>query len=204
MLSTHGIVPAARERPRAEAAPRVRLLQLALYLTNEIIANLPSRTLRHLWYRRALGVEIADGAKVFMHVTFSIRGRHALGHPPIRIGRRSLINQGCWIDGRGGLSIGSDVNISRGTWILGGDHDVDDPYLATRFRPVQIGDRVFIGGRAIVCAGVTLGEGAVVAAGAVVTKDVAPYTVVAGVPARPIRSRTRDLRYELSYSPMFE
>lgn len=203
-LSATGIVAPARDRPRTAVPGKVRLLQLALYLTNEVIAILPSRALRHLWYRRVLGIELAEGAKVFMHVTFSIRRRRATGRAPIVIGRNTVINQGCWIDGRGGLSIGSNVNISRGAWILGGDHDIDDPYLATRFAPVEIGDRVFVGARAIVFAGVTLGEGAVVAAGAVVTKDVAPYTVVAGVPAKPIRTRPRDLRYELDYSPMFE
>ena len=196
-----GIAGVASDRAARAGAGSVRLLQLAHYLTNEIIACVPSRAVRHAWYRRVFGVELAQGAKVFMHVTMSIRGRHAT---PIRIGRNSVINQGCWIDGRGGLRIGSNVNISRGTWILGGDHDIDDPYLATRFASVEIGDRVFIGARAVVFAGVTLGEGCVVAAGAVVTKDVAPYTVVAGVPARPIRERPRDLRYELDYSPMFE
>jgi acetyltransferase-like isoleucine patch superfamily enzyme len=203
-FSPPGVAAVARDGLRSDGGLRVRLLQLALFLTNEVIAILPSRAARHLWYRRVLGVEIAQGAKVFMHVTFSIRGRHAIGGAPIRIGRNTVINQGCWIDGRGGLRIGSNVNISRGAWILGGDHDIDDPYLATRYAPIDIGDRVFVGSRAIIFAGVTLGEGCVVGAGAVVTKDVAPYTVVAGVPARPIRTRSRDLRYELSYSPLFE
>jgi len=201
--TVRGATFAARDRPRTSSG-RVRLLQLALYLTNEVIAVLPSRAARHFWYRRVLGIELAEGAKVFMHVTISIRGRHATGGAPIRIGRNSVINQGCWIDGRGGLRIGSNVNVSRGTWILGGDHDIDDPQLRTRYSPVEIGDRVFIGSRAIVFAGVSVGEGAVVAAGAVVTRDVAPYTVVAGVPARPVRMRPRDLRYELDYDPMFE
>jgi maltose O-acetyltransferase len=62
--------------------------------------------------------------------------------------------------------------------------------------PVTIGDRVFIGARAIVLSGVTIGEGAAVAAGAIVTKDVDPYTIVAGVPARPIGSRPKTLTYQ--------
>ncbi len=53
----------------------------------------------------------------------------------------------------------------------------------------------------MVVGSVTIGEGAVVAAGAVVTKDVDPYMIVGGVPARPIRERARDLTYELSWRP---
>ena len=56
----------------------------------------------------------------------------------------------------------------------------------------------------MVLPGVTVGEGAVVAAAALVTKDVAPYAVVAGVPAQVVRTRRRDLHYELAYAPMFE
>ena len=197
---------AGRERagPKAGDALKERLLQLTLYVTNELVANIPSSTLRHAWYRRALGVEIGEGAKVLMHVTFSIRGRPKPGRPGISIGRRSLINQGCWIDGRGGLRIGENVNLSRGTWLLGGGHDIDSPSFGVRYAPVEIGDRVFTGSRALVLAGVTIGEGAVVAAGAVVTRDVAPYAVVAGQPARVVRMRPRDLRYELDYAPLFE
>ena len=97
---------------QASDSTKERLLQLALYLTNDVIANIPSATLRHLWYRRILGIQIAEGAKVFMHVTFSVRGRPKDGRPGISIGRNSVINQHCWIDGRGGLRIGENVNIS--------------------------------------------------------------------------------------------
>ena len=189
---------------QASDSTKERLLQLALYLTNDVIANIPSATLRHLWYRRILGIQIAEGAKVFMHVTFSVRGRPKDGRPGISIGRNSVINQHCWIDGRGGLRIGENVNVSRGVWLLGGDHNIDDPTFTTRFAPIEVGDRAFFGCRAMVLPGVTVGEGAVVAAAALVTKDVAPYAVVAGVPAQVVRTRRRDLRYELAYSPMFE
>jgi maltose O-acetyltransferase len=66
---------------------------------------------------------------------------------------------------------------------------------------VVIGDHAWIGYRALVLPGVTIGEGGVVAAGAVVTKDVPPYAIVAGNPARVVGQRTRDLTYELDYRP---
>jgi maltose O-acetyltransferase len=60
-----------------------------------------------------------------------------------------------------------------------------------------------VGTRALILPGVTIGEGAVVAAGAVVTRDVEPYTIVGGVPARFLRQRSRDLEYELNYRKRF-
>src|SRR4051812_28473327 len=106
------------------------------------------------------------------------------------------IGPGTWIgaftviDGSGGLTIGSGCDISCGVHIYthssmrrcvsGRDYPKVDR------APVRIGDRVFLGANAVVQMGVTIGDGAVVAAGAVVTKDVPSRTVVAGVPAVPV------------------
>lgn len=107
-----------------------------------------------------------------------------------------VIGDGCWIgaftviDGSGGLTIGSGVDVSCGAQIYthstakrcvsGRAYDVVDR------RPTSIGDNVFIGANAAIMMGVIVGAHSVVAAGAVVTTDVAPFTIVAGVPARPI------------------
>lgn len=77
------------------------------------------------------------------------------------------------------------------------EHDLDDPDFLPRGRKVVIEDYVFIGIRAIILPGVTIHEGAAVAAGAIVTHDVEPYTIVAGTPAKPIRKRNRDIHYTL-------
>ena len=66
---------------------------------------------------------------------------------------------------------------------------------------MTIGDRVWIAYRAVILPGVTIGEGAIVAAGAVVSRDVAPWTIVAGNPAREVGTRRRDLDYRLDYNP---
>jgi maltose O-acetyltransferase len=127
----------------------------------------------------------------------------------VRIGRNSRINRNCTLDARSPLAIGDNVSISPEVMILAGTHDVNDP----RFAPSEVGpwavtieDHVWIGSRAMIMPGVTVGRGAVVAAGAVVTKDVPPLTIVAGVPAKPIGMRDSGATvYELPATlPLFE
>lgn len=180
-------------------------LALVRYLTNHIIAHIPFFAVRHAWYRRVLGMRIGKGSSLLMGLQVYIRGRPRPDQPGITIGRRTIINQQVCLDGRGGLSIGNYVDISPGVWILTDSHDMNDPQFHEILAPVTIGDHAWVGSRALVLPGVTLGEGAVVAAGAVVTGDVEPYTIVAGVPARPIgtRTRTRKTRSQ-AYLPLFE
>jgi acetyltransferase-like isoleucine patch superfamily enzyme len=102
------------------------------------------------------------------------------------------------------LKIGNNVNISSYTLIQTLTHDPQNPDFVCLERPVVIGDYAWIGARAIICPGVTVGEGAVVAAGAVVTKNVPPYTIVGGNPAAYIKDRTRNLRYRTAYFPFFD
>ena len=117
----------------------------------------------------------------------------------VSIGAHTVINRDVLLDGRSGLRIGDNVSISEGSQILTLEHDPNSPSFEWSGAPVIIGDRVFLGARAIILPGMTVGEGAVVAAGAVVTHDVPPYTIVGGVPARPIGERRRDLAYSLDY-----
>jgi acetyltransferase-like isoleucine patch superfamily enzyme len=100
----------------------------------------------------------------------------------------------CYIEATGGLTIGDDVSIAHSVSILTTNHNYADLDLPIRDQGVQerattISDDVWIGCGSRILAGVTIGKGAVVAAGAVVTKDVEPYAVVGGVPARQIGSR---------------
>jgi acetyltransferase-like isoleucine patch superfamily enzyme len=101
------------------------------------------------------------------------------------------------LDSRGGLTIGDNVNISDEVAIWTAEHDIQSPTFAYTTAPVVIGARAWLCFRSIILAGITLGEGCVVASGAVVTKDVAPFTVVAGIPAKVIGSRNRHLTYQL-------
>jgi len=112
----------------------------------------------------------------------------------LSFGRHFAVNTGVQIDARGGVTIGTGVMIGPNAFIASSDHDhmqtdrmmiFQDHVLAA----VIIEDDVWIGGNAVVCGGVRIGRGAVIGAGAVVTKDVPPMAIVGGVPARPIKSR---------------
>lgn len=164
-----------------------------LYLTGK----LPSNRLRMTIYRRLYGLRSGPGSTVH-------GGCRVYAPARIRIGAHCVINPNVTLDGRSGLEIGDNVSISEGSAIFTLQHDLDSPDFATQGGPVVIEDYVFIGARAIILPGVRLGKGCGVGAGSVVSRDVEPYAVVAGVPARKLRERSRDLRYTLRYPKRFQ
>lgn len=112
----------------------------------------------------------------------------------VRIGEGSEINHFALINGAGGVVIGRGVLIGPGAQLISYQHrysarDAPIAVQGYRYEPIVVEDDVWIGGNAIILAGVTIGRGSVVGAGAVVTKSCAPYSVLAGVPARVIKSR---------------
>ena len=122
----------------------------------------------------------------------------------ITIGNNCFIGPDVLFDGREGLTIGNNVNISMGSWIFSLQHDVQSPTFEAVGGHVVIEDYVWIASRALILPGVKIGKGAVVAAGAVVTKDVLPYTIVGGIPASVIGQRTQDLNYNFNYHIPFQ
>lgn len=174
------------------------------YLTNQLVAYIPSYTLRYLWYRRVLGIEIGEGATVLMGLQLQLASGRQRGRIPVAIGHHTLVNQNCWFDARGGLTIEANVSVSPDVWLLTVSRDLDDPNLPERVGPIHIHHHAWLGSRAMVLPGVTIGQGAVIAAGAVVTDDVPPSAIVGGVPARVIGERPKDQPYQLSYHPLFE
>lgn len=112
----------------------------------------------------------------------------------IRIGTNTSINAFCFVNGGGGVLIGNDVRIAAHCSIISSNHVFRDPKTPIRMqgltaRGVLIEDDVWLGTGVRVLDGVTIGKGAVVAAGAVVVRDVAPFSVVGGVPAKLIKMR---------------
>jgi acetyltransferase-like isoleucine patch superfamily enzyme len=169
---------------------------LLMYVTNRIIANVPVRRLRLAFYRHVLDCRIGAGTYIYMGAWFD--SRHGF-----RIGTNSVINPRCRLDNRGGITIGDNVNISADVTILTADHDLQASDFAGRSRPVSIGDYAFLGTRSMLLPGVTVGKGAAVAAGAIVSRDVDEYAIVAGIPARKIGERQPGMEYDGHYSRAF-
>ena len=107
----------------------------------------------------------------------------------VRVGENVFVNAGCCFQDQGGIRIGNDVLIGHQVVLATINHGLDPERRGHHeLAPIVIGNKVWIGSHATICQGVSIGDGAVVAAGAVVTKDVPPRTVVGGVPAKVIKT----------------
>jgi maltose O-acetyltransferase len=153
-----------------------------------------------------MGVRIGEGSAILMGCYLWFYGPGQLRRDGLRIGRHSLVNRRCCLDARGPIEIGDNVSVSAEVAILTTQHLPDDPGFGVVSRPVILEDHVWIGMRAMIMPGVRVGRGAIVAAGSVVTRDVAPLDIVGGIPARPIGRRGVDPSYDLMVTgpPLFE
>lgn len=138
------------------------------------------------------GVEIGANTLVMHGAVLHVYNFRNLPHAWIRIGRDSLIGEYSVIRGQGGVTIGDRVYTSPMTQIIAVNHIFDDPKRpfidqGITAEGITIEDDVWLGSAAVVTDGVHIGQGAVVAAGAVVTRDVPAHSVVGGVPARVIK-----------------
>lgn len=176
-----------------------RLKTIFLELVNfklRLTGFIPSHFIRRFVYR-FWGVKIGKGSTIHMGAVF---------YDPrnIKIGNDTIIGENVVLDGRDKLTFGNHVDVASEVMFYNGEHDINDESFKPVFAPVTIEDYVFIGPRAIILSGVTIKKGAVVAAGAVVTKDVPEYTVVGGVPAKPIYERkAKNLNYKLGRAAWF-
>lgn len=156
-------------------------VDLFLVAANLLLA-LPGHRLRLLVFRHMCHVSV--GARTSIE-----RGVRVMARGGVSIGAGCNVNAGAVLDGRGTLAIGDLVNISPGVKFITADHDPDSPGFEGRRRPVLVGSRTWIATSALVLPGTTIGEGAVVAAGSVVSGTVDRWTIVAGCPARFVRPR---------------
>jgi putative colanic acid biosynthesis acetyltransferase WcaF len=157
--------------------------RLRSYVLNHIVTRVPLIGMR-MWLFEMLHVQMEDRER-----TTILLGTRMWMPENVSIGADSVIGRECRVEAGGGVSIGRSVNISSGVRLQTGSHDILGANFAARYRPIVIGDFCWICEAATIIGGVSIGDGAVVMAGAVVSQDVAPWSIVGGVPARPIGER---------------
>ena len=151
------------------------------WFTNCFMNNFPGMGFRRA-YLKSIGMKIGKQCKVYegFHI------RYPMG---ITVEDGASIGPHVLLDGRAGLHIGKSATLAYEAVIWTLNHDYNDVNFAGKGARVEVGDYAWICSRAIILPGVKIGKGAVVASGAVVTKDVGDYEIVGGVPARVIGHR---------------
>lgn len=170
---------------------------------------IPSHTIRLILYRTLFRVTIGKNSSIHWRAEFNQPAGVSIGH-------NTIIGNDAFLDGRmknfityrkthgHPIQIGNNVSIAGEVRIYTMEHDIDSPDFAETGAAVVIDDYVVIGTRVTILPGVHIGKGAVVASGAVVTKDVGEFEVVGGVPAKYIRDRAKNLHYTLKFARLFQ
>lgn len=186
----------------SEALPKIANRVASYWLDFELmllrwVGHDPFHSCRRFFYRLA-GVRIGKGSTIHMWANF-------FQPKNISIGEDTIIGDHAFLDGRAKLTIGNHVDIASSVMIYNSEHDLSKEDFSAIEEPVEIGDYVFIGPRAIILPGVKIGKGAIVAAGAVVTSDVPEFTIVGGIPAKPIGERkNKNPHYKLGRARLFQ
>ncbi|MCH7729975.1 acyltransferase [Patescibacteria group bacterium] len=161
------------------------------------VGHIPFHTVRKFFYVLA-GLKIGRGSTIHMWANF-------FQPKNIEVGAGTIIGGNVFLDGRASLKIGNHVDIASQVLIYNSEHDLEKEDFSVIEEPVEIGDYVFIGPRAIILPGVKIGKGAIVAAGAVVTQDVPGFAIVGGVPAKVIGERkNKNPQYRLGRARLFQ
>lgn len=163
-----------------------------------LIGKIPSYCIRKFFYKYIFRMKLSKKTV--------IGGGCEIRSPwNISIGN-STIMTGCVLDGRSKIIIGDNVVFGSFVHVWTAEHDLNDPYFRTlehNKQPVIIDDRAWICSDSTLLPGVHIGEGAVVASRACVTKDCESFSVYGGVPAKKISDRNRDLKYVISGKPFY-
>lgn len=171
------------------------LESLITLVLNHFISHIPCKPLRKIFYKMA-GMKMGKACHIDMN-------QYVLAPYKIKLGNNCHINQSCFIDGRAGVEIGNNVSISHYCHLVTGSHDLHSTTFDYIGKSIILKDYVWIGIGATILQGVTIGRGAVVCAGAVVTKNVPDFAIVAGVPAKIIGERNKILDYKCCPPELF-
>lgn len=163
-----------------------------------IVGRMPSHIIRNFLYRHIFMVNMNKNVIIYGGAEFRAPWN-------IYIGQNTIIGDDAKLDGRYGIEIGSNVNFSTGVWIWTNQHSVNDSNFSceNQGKKVSIGDRAWISCRTILLPGVNIGEGCVVAAGSVVSKDCDSFSIYAGIPAKKIGERNNKLEYQFDGSRLW-
>ncbi len=145
---------------------------------------LPSSGLR-VRLLRAFGARIGSGVVIKQEVNVKYPWH-------LVVGDHTWIGEGSWIDCLTTVRLGSNVCVSQGAYLCTGNHDWKDPRFGLVVSPIQVNDGAWVGARSILTPGVVLGEGAIAAAGSIVTRDIPAFEIHAGNPA--VFARRREVR----------
>lgn len=157
----------------ADEARKTTALINGAYHTDEELRALMSRL---------VGYRVDDGFRLFPPV-YTDFGKN------IKIGKDVFVNSGCCFQDQGGVTLGDGCLVGHNVVFATLDHDIRPERRGDMTAaPIVVGKNVWIGAHATILKGVTIGDGAIVAAGAVVTRDVPPNTIAAGVPARVVKT----------------
>ncbi len=177
---------------------RVNTIGLEFWLlVLRIVGYVPIHTIRKMFY-------ILSGIDMPLDSTIHL-GANFFNPSNIKIGHDTIVGDHCFLDGRSSLIIGNHVGIASQVLIYNDEHDIHSSDYGNSFGPVTIEDYVFIGPRVIILPNTKIGKGAVVAAGAVVTKDIPDFEIWGGVPAKKIGDRgVNKLDYRLGRAMLFQ
>lgn len=164
-------------------------------LTNRILIYIPSWTIRRFFLRR-LGMRIGNNSRIGI-------GTVIIQPETIIIGNNTYINEFCHLDGRGGLIIGDNVSISIYSKIITASHRANSDSFEYYDEQTLVEDHVWLGCNAIVLNGSILGKYSIIGAGCVIKGRTDPYGIYVGNPSNKIKTREKDIDYQLIYNPYF-
>lgn len=180
-----GLLDARRSRPGGPSFSLRNRIERTIFILVWCLAASWTPPPLHRWrvaILRAFGARIGNGVRIY--------GSTRIWHPAhLSVGTGTIIGPNVRLYNQGTISIGANAVISQGAHICASTHDVSDPYFQLVLRPIRIEDAAWVAAEAFVGPGVTVGNGAILGARGAAFRDLAPWTIFGGNPARPLKPR---------------